>query len=398
MGRQVLTGVLAGGAALGLLGVLNAPAAQARQAAASPINVGLITSKTGPLGLYGAEYLRGFYAGLSYATGGTGSVNGHKIQVSEYDDTGDPATVVSTAKGLIGKGYQIIVGAASSGVALQVAPLAAQNKILFISGPAAADAVTGINKYTFRSGRQSYQDVRTASSFLGSAQGKKITVFAQDSAFGRANVLAVKSVIGSQGTSVNSVLVPPTSEDFIPFALRAKSAKPDLLFVAWAGTTAPAMWQSLDQQGVLKTTKVVTGLAQRSSYQTYGAGTTKIQFLAHYFYQAPDNKVNTYLVNALKKKGMTPDLFDPDGFVAAQMIVHAVQKTGGSNVDAMVTSLEGWSFLTPKGQETVRASDHALLQPMFQARLVSTRSSFEPKLIKTLSPNQVAPPVSAMKG
>ncbi len=95
---------------------------------------------------------------------------------------------------------------------------------------------------------------------------------------------------------------------------------------------------------------------------------------------------------------MTPDLFDPDGFVAAQMIVHAVQKTGGSNVDAMVTSLEGWSFLTPKGQETVRASDHALLQPMFQARLVSTRSSFEPRLIKTLSPNQVAPPVSAMKG
>jgi len=396
MRQRVLTGALAGGVALGMLGAPNAPAAQARGhvlAGGDPISVGLITSKTGLLAEYGAEYLRGFYAGLSYATGGTGSVGGHKIQISEYDDAGTPATAVSTAKGLIGKGYKIIAGSASSGVALQLASVAAQNRVLFISGPAAADEITGINKYTFRSGRQSYQDVRTASLFLGSAKRQKVTVFAQDSAFGQANVAAVKGVIGGQGATVSSVLVPPTSEDFIPFALRAKQAKPSLLFVAWAGANAAAMWQALDQQGVLKTTKVVTGLANSVTYGTYGSATTKIQFLSHYFYQAPDNKVNSYLVSALKKKGATPDLFDPDGFVAAQMIVRAVQRTGGSDVDAMVKSLEGYSFAAPKGQETVRASDHALLQPMFQARLVGTKTLFEPKLIKALSPSQVAPPV-----
>jgi hypothetical protein len=32
-------------------------------------------------------------------------------------------------------------------------------------GPAAADAITGINEYTFRSGRQSAQDVATAGTF-----------------------------------------------------------------------------------------------------------------------------------------------------------------------------------------------------------------------------------------
>ena len=74
---------------------------------------------------------------------------------------------------------------------LQVAPLAAENQVLFISGPAATDGLTGINKYTFRSGRQSYQDVKTAASFLPDLQGKKVTVFAQDNAFGQANVAAV---------------------------------------------------------------------------------------------------------------------------------------------------------------------------------------------------------------
>ena len=51
------------------------------------------------------------------------------------------------------------MGTGSSGVALQMAPLAAQNQVLYISGPAASDAITGINKYTFRAGRQTYQDV-----------------------------------------------------------------------------------------------------------------------------------------------------------------------------------------------------------------------------------------------
>ena len=44
------------------------------------------------------------------------------------------------------------MGTGSSGVAVQIAPLAAQNQVLYISGPAAADAITGINKYTFRAG------------------------------------------------------------------------------------------------------------------------------------------------------------------------------------------------------------------------------------------------------
>ena len=79
-----------------------------------------------------------------------------------------------------------------------MAPLAAQNKVLFISGPAATDAITGINKYTFRSGRQTYQDVKTAATFLKGV-GKKVTVFAQDSAFGVGNYAAVNSIVGSQG-------------------------------------------------------------------------------------------------------------------------------------------------------------------------------------------------------
>ncbi|MBP1785795.1 MULTISPECIES: substrate-binding domain-containing protein [Micromonospora] len=363
--------------------------------AAAPVKVGLVYSQSGPLASYGKQYIEGFKAGLDFATKGTGKVGDRTIEVTEADDAGDPAKAVSAAKDLIGKGTKIIAGSTSSGVALQVAPIAAQNKVLFISGPAATDAVTGANKYTFRSGRQSWQDVVTARSFIGDAGGKKVVVFAQDGAFGDANEAAVKAVIGGAGANVSSVRAPASATEFTPFASQIKAAKPDLLFVAWAGTTAGAMWQTLDQQGVLASTTVVTGLDIRASWPTFGAAGSKISFLSHYF----DGASDTEAAKAAKAKvpGGTLDLFHPDGFAAAQMVVRAVQE-GGDDVEKMVTALEGWEFEGVKGTMKIRAEDHALLQPMYQAKLSGSGTTFTATAQKSLTGDESAPPVAQMKG
>jgi branched-chain amino acid transport system substrate-binding protein len=361
--------------------------------AAEPYKVGIVYSRTGLLAAYGAQYIQGLRYGLAYATKGTNSVNGRKIELTLADDGTDPVKAVSAAKDLIGKGYKILAGSVSSGVALQMAPLAAQNKVLFISGPAATDAITGINKYTFRSGRQTYQDVKTAATFLRGI-GKKVTVFAQDSAFGAGNYAAVNSIIGTQGHSVGRMLVPLSAQDFTPFAQQVKQANPDLLFVAWAGTTAPAMWRALEQQGAFGVSnKITTGLAERATWSTFGDVAAKIDFLSHYVSTAPKNKVNDFLVNSMRKRSQVPDLFTPDGFVAGQMIVRALDIANGDNVDRMISALEGWSFVGPKGQQTIRQSDHAMIQPMFQVKLVKqANGKWQPRVISRIKGQFVAPP------
>jgi branched-chain amino acid transport system substrate-binding protein len=364
-------------------------------AGGAPVQVGLVYSKSGPLATYGGQYLQGFEAGLDYATDGTGEVDGRKIEVIERDDAGDPAKAVAEVTDLIGQGVQILAGSTSSGVATQVAPLAEQNDVLFVSGPAATDAITGVNANTFRSGRQTYQDIRTAQSFIGDPAGKNVLVVAQDSAFGQANVAAVTAVLGKEGgATVTPLLVPASATDFTPFASQAKDAGADLVFVAWAGETAPAMWQAMGQQGVLESSTVVTGLDIRASYATYGASATGIQYLSHFFAEAVDNDVSKAMAEKVEADGGTVDLFTPDGFTAAQMIVHAIEK-GGDDVAGMIDALEGWTFDGVKGELTIRKEDHALLQPMFQARLEQKGSELVPTLVETLDPEQTAPPVAA---
>ena len=373
-------------------------AARSHHSSAGSYNVGVIYSRTGLLSAYGAEELEGFKLGLQYATNGTGKVNGKTINVTYVDDKTDAATAVNAAKDLIGQGYKIIGGTDSSGIALQVAPLAAQNHVLYVSGPAASDAITGANKYTFRAGRQTTQDVNTAASYLKGA-GKKVVVFDQDSVFGHGNYAAVKAVIGGKGHTVAEISVPLTATDFTPFAQQVKNANADLIYIAWAGTTAAAMYKSLDQQNIFNgSADIVTGLAERATYQAYGDQATKFHFLSHYVFTAPKNKVNDWLVQQTRKRSQVPDIFTPDGFVMAQMIVHALQVAKGDDPDKMVSALEGYKFLAPKGIQAIRPQDHAMLQPMFRVKLVSKNGRLVPSLLGTANTYATAPPVVAMRG
>ena len=364
--------------------------------AAKVVKVGFVYSRTGLLSQFGAEELQGFKLGLEYTKGQCG---GYTIQPTYVDDATDPAKAVAAAKDLIGQGYKIITGTASSGAALQVGPIADQNQILYISGAAASDAITGLNRHTFRAGRQSYQDVLDAAGILPpKSAGKKITVFAEDTAFGQGNFAAVSAVFGGKGHTVSKILVPFGAADLTPYAQQLKNANADMVFVAWAGLNGPQMWQALQQQGVPKSTTIVTGLANRAIYPVFGPQVPGVTLVSHYVYQAPKNAVNDWLVKSMKKNGQVPDIFTPDGFVMAQMICHAIAKGGDSNVDGMISALEGWQFLAPKGKQRIRPEDHAMLQPMFQVQLVkNAKGKYDAKVLKTVSPGNVQPPVKPFK-
>ncbi|MDT0276200.1 substrate-binding domain-containing protein [Blastococcus goldschmidtiae] len=358
------------------------------QADGEPIPVGIVTSLSGPLSSYGEAYVEGLDAGLDYATDGTGACpDGRPIEIETIDDGGDPEQAVSAATDLVGRGVTVLGGTASSGVAVQLAPFAEENDILYLSGAAASDAITGINDNTFRAGRQTYQDVATAATLLENASGD-VLVFAQDTEFGQGNVAAVEAVLGDEGATVDSLLVPASANEFTPFAQQINDAAPDLLFVAWAGDTTSAMWQALQQQGVFDRTTVTTGLGDLASWPAYGEEPQDINFLAHYVSGTTDNEA----ADAMEEAIAEPDLFTPDGFVTAQMVVRAVCEGDPADTASMIEALEGWEFQAPKGMQTIRASDHAMIQPMFTAQLTGPVGERVGEVLSTVPADEVAPP------
>jgi branched-chain amino acid transport system substrate-binding protein len=399
-GRWTRGALFLAGAALAAAALAGTAAARvdARGAAAAKtVNVGFIYSKTGGLAAFGQEEYDGFRAGLAYTKGKCG---GYTINPTFIDDATDPATAVSAFKSLVGQGITIIGGTDSSGIAGQLAPLAAQNNVLYISGAAAADAITGLNRNTFRAGRQTLQDVIDAANiFPPKSTGKKVVVFAEDTAFGAGNVSAVQLVFGRKGHSVSKILSPFGAADLTPYAQQLKNSNADAAFVAWANTTnAAAMWQSLQQQGVSQKMTIITGLANRESYDSIGPLVQGVTLLSHYVYQAPHNAANTYMVKWLAKNKLgVPNLFTPDGFVTAQLMCRAVAK-GGTSTSSQISALEGYQFLAPKGKQRIRPQDHAMLQPMFQVQLVPGKGGhYVVKVLKTITAGNVQPPVTPFK-
>jgi branched-chain amino acid transport system substrate-binding protein len=355
--------------------------------AASDIKIGVITSTSGPLKSYGDAYIDGLEWGLKYYTNGKNSVDGRKFVITKKDDGADPASATASFKEMVGNGTNIIVGTASSGVGLTLAPLAAQNKVLYISGPAKNDAVTSAaNKYTFRSGNTSLQDFAPLAG-IKPIKGKKVILFVEDNAFGLGNIAAAKAYLAPKGAIFEEIKVPTTTADFTPFAKKAADVKGDYIFIAWSNAlTSGAMFTALAQQKAYATARPITGLAGVGTYDIYGSlfeGANAI-LTNSYFPGVVGNKAASEIAADYAKAGKSQDLFTSVGVNAAQMIIAAVKGNSNLDVEKMITTLESTSFVGLTGLNKVNKKNHTLIQSMFLVKLTKENGHYVPSLVSTL--------------
>ena len=382
-----LAALVAGVATLAGVGA-TARVADAAPSATAPIQVGVVYSRTGLLASYGAQFVQGLRYGIAYATKGTNAVNGRKIELTLVDDGGDPVEGGRRRKGPDRQGVQDHHG---HGLVGDRAPARAARR------PEQGPLHLGPGRDGRRHRDQQVHVPRGTAELPGRARRELVPRRRRrEERHGLRAGLGVRARQLPRRPAGDGEPRRPEGEPHPRAALarrtsrrspsRSSSSGTDLLFIAWAGTTAPAMWRALDQQGVFSSVdKVVTGLDQRASYPTFGPVASKISFLSHYVSNAPKNKRQRLARHVdAEARARLPDLFTPDGFVAGQMIVRALSKGSPTDVARMISALEGWSFTGPKGQQTIRASDHAMLQPMFQVKLVEAGGKYSTAVTKRL--------------
>jgi len=356
--------------------------------AAGEIKIGVITSTSGGLATFGTAYNEGLAWGLNYYTGGKMTINGQKLVVTTKDDGGDPASATASFKEMVGNGTKVIAGTASSAVALTLAPLAQQNKVLYISGPAKNDLVTSAaNKYVFRSGNSSTQDLAPLAG-IKPISGRKVVLFVEDNAFGAGNIAAARALMTPKGAIFEEIKVPTSTSDFTPFAKKAADANGTYIFIAWSNAlTSGAMLTALKVQGAFTKQRPITGLAGVSTYNIYGTlfeGTNAI-LTNSYFAGAANTGAASDLATWYAANKKTQDLFTSTGADAAKMIVMALTRNPSQNVDTMIRNLEGKSWVGVKGLMRIDPTTHLLIQPMFLVSLNKSGSNYVPKLLKTIA-------------
>jgi branched-chain amino acid transport system substrate-binding protein len=373
--------------------------AEEKPVSTEPIKIGVLASLTGALESYGKQTKNGFELGLEYATGGTMEVEGRKIEVVWEDTETKPEVAVQKATKLLeDDAVDFLVGSSSSGDTLAVLPLAEEYEKIMIVEPAVADSITGseFNKYIFRTARNSSQDAYAAAAAIA-GEGVKIATFAPDYSFGWDGVAAFKVAAEKLGAEiVLEEYADPAATDFTSNLQKIIEAKPDYLFVVWAGANSP--WNQISDLKIQeKGIKISTGapdiVALRFMDPLVG-----MEGFSVYHHLLPKNEVNDWLVKEHKArfKGEVPDLFTPGGFSAAVAIVEALKKSGGdTDGNKLIPLMEGMSFETPKGKMTFRKEDHQALQTMYAIRLERV-AEFDypiPVLLRELSPDETEPPI-----
>ncbi|MGE7919771.1 substrate-binding domain-containing protein [Viridibacillus sp. NPDC093762] len=367
------------------------------------IKVGVLASLSGALESYGKQTKQGFELGLDYATNGKMEVAGKKIEVVWEDTETKPEVAVQKATKLLeDDGVDFLVGSSSSGDTLAVLPLAEEYEKIMIVEPAVADSITGaeFNPFIFRTARNSSQDAYAAAAAIAK-KGTKIATFAPDYSFGWDGVKAFKAAAEKLGAEVVlEEYADPAATDFTSNLQKVVKAKPEYLFVVWAGTNSP--WNQIaDLKLTEKGIKISTGAPDIAALQLMKP-LVGMEGFSVYYHTLPKNKVNDWLVEEHKKRfnNEVPDLFTPGGFSSAVAIVEALKKSdGNADGNTLIPLMESMSFETPKGKMTFRKEDHQALQPMYSIKLEEQKGVDYPVpvLIRELTPDETAPPIQNKK-
>lgn len=347
-------------------------------ALADKVKIALIHGLTGSsYGVFSEQANTGFQLGLEYATNGTMQVNGHDLEVIIKDTQFKPDIARAVLEEAYGDDEVLMaIGGTSSGVTMGLLPIAEEYERILLIDTAVAEGLTGAdsNRYVFKTSRNSSMDMLAQAKALNPGEDLYVATLAEDYAFGKDGIAALKTALkGSGSTIVSEEYVPVGTTDYTAVAERMFAALKDkqgrkviLIYVAASGNP---MGKIKAMQPERFGIKISTGghiLAVLSSYKVVPG----MEGAIYYYYELPKNPINDWLVKEHQARfNSPPDFFTAGGMAAALAVVKTLETSKSLETDDLIAAMEGMTWDTPKGSMTFRPEDHQALQSMYHFKI-----------------------------
>jgi branched-chain amino acid transport system substrate-binding protein len=227
--------ILTAGAALGALQVTSPYIIAAR--GETPIRIGLVDPLTG---VY-AAIARGEVEGAQLAleeVNKKGGILGRPVELLIEDSANDVGTGVQKARKLIDRDQvNFLIGDVNSGIALAIAQVTSEKKVLHIVSGGHTDAITGGNCgwNVFRVCNSTSMDSNAIADTLIEKFGKKWYFLTPDYAYGHSVQAGLVKKLTAAGGTWSGDLIPLGTVDYSAYLIKAKAAGPNVLIDVMGG-------------------------------------------------------------------------------------------------------------------------------------------------------------------
>jgi branched-chain amino acid transport system substrate-binding protein len=359
------------------------PPAQASDASAGTLTIGLLAPLSGVYATLGAQMRAGLHLSLQHV-GNT--VAGRTVSVVEGDETTDvPAALRAIQRLVEHERVDVLTGMVTTPVAYAARDYLHAQQCVTVCLAGGNELTRSLKSpYVFRAGASAHQIGRPAGVWAAANIGQRAVTVAPDDDYGRELGGAFMDGFRSAGGEIVGNLQPKVATaDYGPFLPQLVAARPHLVFVFAAGADAVTFTTQFNQFGANGDVLLFgTGdYVEESSLATEGVAALGARSASPWAWgiDSPENKRLLADVASL-------DAYAVQQYDATRFIVEAVNATHGNTQDAraLVRALEGVTFTSPRGPIAFDPATHNLVQNVYIRAVKEVGSGLHNVVLDTL--------------
>ena len=325
--------------------------------AADKVKVGLMLPYTGTYAALGTAITNGF---KQFVDENGGKLGGREVEYFTVDDESNPAKATENAKKLVSRDkVDVLVGTVHSGVALAMAKVARDTKTLMIVPNAGANDLTGplCSPYVFRSSFSAWQPSYAMGEALAKKGVKSVATVTWKYSFGEESVAGFKEAFEKGGGKlVKEMTLPFPNVEFQPFLTEIASAKPDAVFVFFAGAGAAKFVADYAAAGLKNSIPLYgPGFLTDGNLGAMGGAGEGLLTTLHYADGLTNAKDAAFRTKYAQTYKLQPDVYAVQGYDAAQMYEAGLKAAGGDpeKKDDVIKGMESAKIDSPRGAFTL---------------------------------------------
>ena len=230
----------------------------------APIKIGMIDPLTGVYAAPAQNEVTGAKLAVTQINA-KGGILGREVELLVEDSANDVGTGVQKARKLTERdGVQFLIGDVNSGIALAIAQVSNEKKVLHIVSGGHTDGITGKDCHwnVYRVCNTTKMEANAVAELVFKKYGKKWHFITPDYAFGHTLQEAAEADLRKfGGTMTGNELTPLGTTDFSAYLIKARAANPDVLLVLPQGSDMINCMKQIAQFGIEKQIHVA-GLQQ----------------------------------------------------------------------------------------------------------------------------------------